>query len=700
MKAICIAGLGKTAEAVARFCVFARSEAIADKSLTGVACTDKASTNKVSTNALCAAEKNTDKTGIDPLCADSTSLRISVLTGFSRDELYADNTVAGELRKRFDDLAEQGLELLSTEDVEELLAAHALLQASNREQSQTQLHKQGQKNTTASGYVQAQNPPFDLAIMSPGIPPTDPLFKAAQSLSSELIGEPEFCFRHSPKRWIAITGTNGKTTTTRALTKMLQRSYIAARAVGNIGEPIVSHIHKRPSDEYFVAELSSFQLYETSSLCPRVGVLLNLTPDHVEWHGSVAAYFDAKMQMFERMAARGGTAVICIDGPETKALATRLVEAGCKVVSVSSQAIPEHTPRAYLKTDERGTGLYVELESGTTRSDDNESSAATPKTGSNGRADGVTQTETTTEIVRAYEAANAAESAGPRLLAYTHDITLLGEHNYQNLLAASAAALVAGASFDAVRSVVRFFKPIEHRLEQLGQVAGVNFVNDSKATNTDSACKAVKSFPIGKAIVLLGGHDKQTPLDELVVAVRNHAKACVCFGEAGERFEAAFLAAAREQTSMQTTPHEQSNTQDVFNDQHARMQSSSNQVARTQNAGAFTVQRAAHLAHAFYAAVHIAQPGDTVVLSPACSSFDEFSNMAERGRAFKALVQSYAAAHMSAGAHANAGAHTNAGAHMSTYDPSTYSPNADSPHQVAFDSIGTGNSTESPADHI
>ena len=143
---------------------------------------------------------------------------------------------------------------------------------------------------------------YDLAVASPGISEFSAFFSAARACAREVIGEPEFAFRESPERWVAITGTNGKTTTTSLTTHLLQVAGMGAEAVGNIGTIITGELAARPADGWLVAELSSFQLATTRLLHPRVATLLNVTPDHVEWHGSLEAYAAAKEKVFANLA--------------------------------------------------------------------------------------------------------------------------------------------------------------------------------------------------------------------------------------------------------------------------------------------------------------------------------------------------------------------------------------------------------------
>ncbi len=386
---------------------------------------------------------------------------------------------------------------------------------------------------------------YDLAIVSPGIPESSSFFASARAHAAVLVGEPEFAWRESPDRWVAITGTNGKTTTTLLTTELLQAGGLAAKAVGNVGVVATGEVADRAEDCWFVAELSSFQLVTAYDLHPRVACLLNITPDHLEWHGSLEAYAQAKERIFANLDA-GDLAVVSVDDDPCRAVADRLEARGLRVCRVSVHALPEAPNAAFL----RGDRLVV-------------------------RRDG-------TEV----------------LLVHRQNMALKGDHNVQNALAAAALALEVGVPAEAVCHTLTSFSPLEHRIEPCGELGGVRFVNDSKATNVDSVEKALTAFEAGRVVVLLGGYDKGTALDSLARAVAARCRVAVCYGAAGPRIAAAL---------------------------------------RGEHAGLVVVEEA-HLAQAFQRAVRLAERGDVVLLSPACSSFDEFSSFHERGEVFKDLV--------------------------------------------------------------
>ncbi len=387
---------------------------------------------------------------------------------------------------------------------------------------------------------------FDVCVSSPGISEFSDFYAAARAHATQIMGEPEFSFRLSPERWIGITGTNGKTTTTALTDHLLSASGMPSAAVGNIGEPPITRVDARAAGEWFVAELSSYQLATTSELHPHVGILLNITPDHLAWHRSHRNYALAKTKLFANMGA-DDIAVIDVED-EGIAEDMDVIEAvGCRICRVAF--VDAGTPDAAFVRD--GV-LMVRL------------------------------------------AGEEHELVGE------DELNICGHHNVINALCAATAALAAGADVACVRQGLVSFEPLEHRVEPCGQIAGVRYFNDSKATNTDAVEKALSAFPDDDVVLLLGGHDKGTPLADFARVVMSSARAVVCFGEARARFMAAMDEADED--------------------------------------GQVDIAEAEDLRDAVDVARSLANRGDVVLLSPACSSFDEFSGFEERGRAFKAYL--------------------------------------------------------------
>lgn len=395
---------------------------------------------------------------------------------------------------------------------------------------------------------------YDLCVASPGISEFSDFFQAGREHALHIIGEPELAWRESPERWVAITGSNGKTTTTTLTRELLQAGGLPAIAVGNIGTLAIGEVATRAQGEWFVAELSSFQLAYAQDLHPQVACLLNITPDHLEWHKTMERYAAAKERIFKNLA--GDDLAIVYDGDEwCRAIIGRLEQRGVRVCHLDVEGDPG-TPEAAFP---RKGQLVVRLR-------------------------GVEH-----ELLK------------------IDDLAIKGIHNVENALAASTIALAVGVEDAAIAQGLAAFRPLEHRIEPCGEAAGVRFINDSKATNTDAVEKALTAFPAGSIRLLLGGHDKGTDLESLAEAVNRRCKLAVCYGAAGGRIARALAAAP--------------------------------------NAGGCEIVREPHMREAFARAVRDAQAGDVVLLSPACSSFDEFHNMEERGRVFKGLAAGWVADH-------------------------------------------------------
>lgn len=351
---------------------------------------------------------------------------------------------------------------------------------------------------------------FDLCIASPGIPEGSLLYRSAAQCSAEIIGEVEFAWRESAadSRWVAITGTNGKTTVTALVAHLLRAAGMNAKAVGNIGDTCLEAVAGGDTDVY-VAEVSSYQLASAVRFAPQVAVLLNITPDHLHWHGSLEAYRDAKLKILSNLAAV----------PESVAV----LDAVNDVVRAEVRRL-----RA-LEPAQRGFS-YVPL--GTSAGVRGDMRAAC---GSENAA-----------FLGPDGWLHVAEGQHDRALVPAESLLIKGEHNVSNALAAAAAALALGADEASVAAGLRTFAPLEHRVEPCGSVRGAACYNDSKATNVDATLKALAAFPEARPIVLLGGDDKGTDLAPLVAAAHEHARAAVCFGTAGARFADAFAAASPE----------------------------------------------------------------------------------------------------------------------------------------------------------
>lgn len=382
---------------------------------------------------------------------------------------------------------------------------------------------------------------YDVAVVSPGIPPASPLRRSVSSAADRVIGDIEFAFERSGSPWLAVTGTNGKTTVTSLCTHILTTAGVPAESVGNIGEPPIALVDEIGPSTALVAEVSSFQLALTETFRPRVAVLLNITPDHIDWHGSLEAYAADKTRLFANMGP-GDCAVIDVDDPGSAPYAESVEARGVRVLRVSRVSVPAC-----------GAGI----------------------------ADGRLVLDTASGVVD--------------LLAAS-DLRILGDHNRSNALAAAAAAHAWGVDAASIAEGLATFEPIEHRLEPVGTVGGVSYVNDSKATNPAASVMALTAFPATPVVLLLGGRNKDNEFDELAARAAGSVRAVVVFGEAAPEIEAAVAAAGLEHVVVR------------------------------------------HMADAVEQASRMARPGDAVLLSPACASFDEFEGYAHRGRAFRHLV--------------------------------------------------------------
>jgi UDP-N-acetylmuramoylalanine--D-glutamate ligase len=376
----------------------------------------------------------------------------------------------------------------------------------------------------------------DLIIPSPGVPPTMAALAAARAIGVPVWSEIELAWRFLRGRLICITGSNGKTTTTSLIGHILETGGFPVQVAGNIGTPLISRVDLSSDAGFTVVEASSFQLESISAFRPDISVLLNVTPDHLDRHGSIGAYAKAKARMFENQVAEDAAIINADD-------------------SVAPQWVPS-LPRVFWfsRLKRVASGCYL-------------------------RED---------EIVFRCEGTES-------VLLERGTIGLRGSHNIENVLAAAAAARLAGVEPGAIAEGVRTFAGVEHRIEYVATISGVEYFNDSKATNVDATLKALDAFP-GNLLVILGGKDKGSDYKILRQALRSRARVALLIGSAAEKIEAEL-------------------------------------------AGAVPIERAETLARAVKAASERAQPGDTVLLAPACASFDQFENYEHRGRVFKQLVR-------------------------------------------------------------
>jgi UDP-N-acetylmuramoylalanine--D-glutamate ligase len=376
----------------------------------------------------------------------------------------------------------------------------------------------------------------DVIVPSPGVPADEPHLQSARAKGITIWSEIELAYRFMKGRLIGITGSNGKTTTSSLVEHILKTAGMQTILAGNIGTPLIGCVDAMKDDTCTVVELSSFQLELIDTFRPNIGVFLNLTPDHLDRHHTFEAYGAAKARLFENQTGEDA-AVLNADDAATTPYVPSL-------------------PRVYWFSRKQrvAQGAYVRGE----------------------------------EIVFRQDGAE-------QILLKLEDIPLAGAHNVENVLAAAAAARLAGAPAAAIAKGVRSFAGVEHRLEFVSEIAGVRYYNDSKATNVDATLKALDAFP-GRILIILGGKDKGSDYTALQKPLREKAILALLIGAAAEKIE-------------------------------------------KQISGSVALERAETLERAVETASHAAQRGDVVLLAPACASFDQFQNYEHRGRVFKDLVR-------------------------------------------------------------
>ncbi len=376
----------------------------------------------------------------------------------------------------------------------------------------------------------------DAVVLSPGVPHTLPEIERVRAAGAPVVGEIELASRFIDAPVVAVSGTNGKTTTTALISRMLEASGFDIFTGGNIGDPLIGYLERSRPAEVVVAELSSFQLDTIENFRPRVAVLLNVTPDHQDRYPDMAAYLKSKARLFENQKP-SDTAVISGLDARVRSLADRI-------------------PAKTLFFSGRGPG-----------------------------EDGV---DVVDGVLRFRTPADDGASISLTGLA------LQGGHNQENAAAACLAARAAGATLDGVRRAVRDFRGLPHRMEYVGTKNGVRYFNDSKATNLDAVIRALETFD-APVVLIAGGRDKGTDFTLLGPALRGRVKRLVAMGEAGG-------------------------------------------LLRETLGGVAPVTVVPGMAEAVSEASRRAAPGEVVLLSPACASFDQYGSYARRGDHFRRLV--------------------------------------------------------------
>ncbi|HEX3239391.1 MAG TPA: UDP-N-acetylmuramoyl-L-alanine--D-glutamate ligase [Solirubrobacterales bacterium] len=377
-------------------------------------------------------------------------------------------------------------------------------------------------------------------VKSPGVPREAPAIAAALQRGIEVVGELELAWRALPNRFLAVTGTNGKTTTVELLGHLYRSAGEPVAVAGNVGTPLSALVGEIEPDATVVCECSSFQLEDATLFAPECAVFLNLAPDHLDRHGALESYFDAKLRIF----ANQGNDDVAIYNADEPALDG--IDLGGCARRIAFGAGPDPDREVALAG---GTIFYD----------------------------------------------------GEPLLAVA-ELGLIGEHNVANAMAAAAAALAMGIDREAVRAGLRSFAGVPHRLEPVAEIGGVRYVNDSKATNVAAAAVGLRAFE-GGVHAILGGSEKGEAFAPLLDPVRERCAACYLLGDTAERL-AAELAPARD--------------------------------------AGIALHRCADLEDAVARAAAAAAPGEVVLLSPACASFDAFADYEARGERFREIVEALA----------------------------------------------------------
>jgi len=368
---------------------------------------------------------------------------------------------------------------------------------------------------------------FDLAVISPGIDPATPLAQAFLSRQIEMIGELELAWRFCQCPVVAITGTNGKTTTTKLIEKMFLACGLRTKACGNIGPAIGAHVDSSDAMDVLTVEVSSFQLERITSFRPKISVWLNLTPDHLDRYSSMEEYRDAKLHIFDYQTGDDFA-----------------------VVNLRDSLPPLRAKKITFSAFQPGGDFSFDGES----------------------------------ILH----------HGQPVLAMG-DTHLRGVHNAENLMAALATGLAWGLAFEQMTAALKDYRPLPHRCELVRELAGVRYINDSKATNLDALEKALESEP-RPVVLIAGGKDKGFEFDSITELVARKAHDVVLIGEMSDRIHGFW----------------------------------STRVPCV---------KAASLADAVHLAQQRARSGDVVLFSPGTSSFDMFKNYADRGDQYRRLVQ-------------------------------------------------------------
>ncbi|MGF0017775.1 UDP-N-acetylmuramoyl-L-alanine--D-glutamate ligase [Sporofaciens sp. SGI.106] len=380
---------------------------------------------------------------------------------------------------------------------------------------------------------------LDIVVISPGVPTDLPVVNRMRECGIPIIGEIELAYELGKGEVLAITGTNGKTTTTALLGEIMKRASDSAFVVGNIGNPYTTVVDETREDSVIVAEMSSFQLETIVTFRPRVSAILNITPDHLNRHHTMEAYIEAKMNVAKNQTKDD----VCVLNYEDEVLRKFGEEVTAEVLYFSSRRKLEK-------------GIYLE--------------------------DG-------NIIYR-----NPEEC----LVCNVEELKLLGTHNYENVMAAVAMAASYGVDMDVIRETIRDFAGVEHRIEFVAEKNGVAYYNDSKGTNPDAAIKGIQAMR-RPTMLIGGGYDKDSSYKEWIESFDGKVKKLVLLGQTKEKI-----------------------------------------AKEARECGFYDIILVDTFEEAVMTCVKLAEPGDAVLLSPACASWGMFKNYEERGDKFKEIVNS------------------------------------------------------------
>ena len=397
------------------------------------------------------------------------------------------------------------------------------------------------KNITAYlGCLPEDMTSFDMLVLSPGVPADKDFVREAAAGGAEIIGELELAYRLTPARFIGITGTNGKTTTTTLTGEIFRASGRKTAVVGNIGEPVVTEAENAGEDEWLVTEVSSFQLETTHDFEPVVSAILNLTPDHLNRHGTMEAYGNAKAR-------------VAVNQTENEYLVVNYDDKGVLKLAEQSHA-------TVIPFSRKEALVFGAMLSGSRI------------------------------IIRDL---NGEEHD----ICDVSELKIIGDHNVENVLAAAAISYWAGIDPAAIGDAVRAFAGVEHRIEFCGNHNGIDYYNDSKGTNVDAAVIAIKAIK-NNIILIAGGDGKSQDFTDLAAHLNGAVTSLVLLGRDAYQIEEA-----------------------------------------ARKAGFTNIYNCSDMMDCVRTATEIAKSGDTVLLSPACASWDMYPSFEVRGRHFKQCVK-------------------------------------------------------------